>query len=278
MSWATAGPGCAGGAVSVQEPGVRLLMVGDVVGRAGRRTAAELLPELKRELGLDFLVVQGENIAGGFGLTRETVDELLDAGANVITSGNHVWARSEFIPHLDDESVPVVRPANYPEATPGRGVIVLGRVVVVCLIGRLFMDEAESPFAAADRVLENLGDGKTILVDFHAEATSEKQAMGWHLDGRVAAVAGTHTHVPTADTRVLPGGTAYVSDVGMVGAADSIIGMQARPALQRFLNPAPMRLTVENSGPMMFNSVMIETDDSTGLALSIGRVDRRVDG
>ena len=253
-------------------------MVGDVVGRSGRRTVTKLVPELKRELALDLVVIQGENIAGGFGLTRETVGELLDAGANVITAGNHVWARNEFLPHLDDESLPVLRPANYPASTRGRGVIDLGRVAVVNLIGRLFVGDAESPFAAADRVLEGLGAGKTILVDFHAEATSEKQAMGWHLDGRVAAVVGTHTHVPTADARVLPRGTAYVSDVGMVGAADSVIGMRTREALQRFLSPVPTRLKVENAGPMIFNSVMIETDDATGLAVSIDRVDRRMEG
>jgi len=253
-------------------------MVGDVVGRSGRRTVAKLLPELKRELGVDFAVVQGENVAGGFGLTRETVAELLDAGADVITTGNHVWARNEFLPCLDDKSLPVVRPANYPGSAPGRGAIVLGRIVVVSLIGRLFMGDAGSPFAAADDVLKGPGAGKTVLVDFHAEATSEKQAMGWHLEGRVAAVVGTHTHVPTADARVLPGGTAYVSDLGMVGAANSVIGMQTREAVQRFLSPVSMRLKVESGGPMMFNSVMIETDDATGLALSIERVDRRVEG
>ena len=257
---------------------MRVLMVGDVVGRAGRRTIAELLPELRRELRLDLVVIQGENIAGGFGLTRETANELIDTGADVITTGNHVWARNEFLPDLDDVSLPVVRPANYPESAPGRGVIDLGSVVVVSLIGRLFMGDAGSPFAAADRVLKELGAGKTVLVDFHAEATSEKQAMGWHLEGRVAAVVGTHTHVPTADARVLPGRTAYVSDVGMVGAADSVIGMQAREAVHRFLSPVPTRLKVETGGPMMFNSVMIETDDATGLAVSIERVDRRMEG
>jgi len=257
---------------------VRVLMVGDVVGRAGRRTFTTLLPEIRRELGIDFVVVQGENIAGGFGLTRETVVELVDAGASVVTAGNHVWTRSEFLPCLDDASLPVVRPANYLESTPGRGLIDLGSLVVVCLIGRLFMGDAESPFAAVDRLLEHLGPRRTVLVDFHAEATSEKQAMGWYLDGRVAAVTGTHTHVPTADARVLPGGTAYVSDVGMVGAADSVIGMRTREALGRFLTPAPQRLTVEEAGPMVFNSVMVEADDSTGLAVSIERVDRGMDG
>ena len=257
---------------------MRVLMVGDVVGRAGRRAVAGLLPELTQELLLDFVVVQGENIAGGFGLTRETVDELFQAGADVITTGNHVWARGEFIPHLDDESLPVVRPANYPESSPGRGVISIGRIVVVSLVGRLFMGDAGSPFAAMDRVLEGPGAGKTVLVDFHAEATSEKQAMGWHLEGRVAAVVGTHTHVPTADARVLPGGTAYVSDLGMVGAADSVIGMRTREALQRFLSTEPARLKVETDGPIVFNSVLIETDDSTGRALSIARVDRRLEG
>jgi len=253
-------------------------MVGDVIGRGGRRTLAALLPELKRELSVDLAVIQGENIAGGYGLTLETAQELLDAGADVITTGNHVWAQKEFLPHLDDESHPFVRPANYSESAPGRGVIDLGSAVVINLIGRLFVGDAESPFVAVDRVLKALPPGRTVFVDFHAEATSEKQAMGWYLRGRVAAVAGTHTHVPTADARILPGGTAYVSDLGMVGAADSVIGMQAEEALHMFLSPVPVRLRVENKGPMVFNSILVDTDDSTGLAVSVARVDREVSG
>jgi metallophosphoesterase (TIGR00282 family) len=249
-------------------------MVGDVVGRPGRQTLAGLLPGLREELGIDLAVVQGENIAAGFGLTQDTVRELLDAGADVVTTGNHVWDRKEFIPLLDETEFPVIRPMNYPETAPGRGHIDLGRAVVVNLIGRVFVGEADSPFAAVDRFLKTpAAVGRPVLVDFHAEATSEKQAMGWYLDGRVCAVVGTHTHVATADPRILPKGTAYVTDLGMVGPIDSVIGMEPQDALYRFVNNVPRHLRVAE-GRCRFNSVLIDVDDATGAAREIERIDR----
>ncbi len=254
---------------------MRILMIGDVVGRGGRRTLSKLLPGLRQELEIDFVTVQGENIAAGFGLTLETANELLEGGADVITTGNHVWDRREFFEYLDDPKVPVVRPMNYPPAAPGRGSLDLGPVAVVNLIGRVFVGEFDSPFSVIDELLASgWGAGKPIIVDFHAEATSEKMALAWHLDGRAAAVVGTHTHVATADNRVLPGGTAYVSDLGMVGAVESIIGFEVEDSLSRFLTNMPRRLRVVDKGPMRFNSVLIDVDDATGKARSITRVDR----
>jgi metallophosphoesterase (TIGR00282 family) len=248
-------------------------MVGDVVGRPGRQAVAGLLPRLREELEIDLAVVQGENIAAGFGLTRDTVHELMSAGADVITTGNHVWDRKEFMADLNQTELPVIRPMNYPDTAPGRGYIDLGNVIVANLIGRVFMGEADSPFAVIDRFLKtHAAVGRPILVDFHAEATSEKQAMGWYLDGKVAAVVGTHTHVATADPRILPRGTAYITDLGMVGAIDSVIGMATEDALYRFLNNIPRHLRVAD-GPCRFNSVLIDIDD-TGATRSIERIDR----
>jgi metallophosphoesterase (TIGR00282 family) len=253
-------------------------MIGDVVGKGGRRTLAEILPALRRELRVDFVTVQGENIAAGFGLTVETAGELLDAGADVITTGNHVWDRKEFMPSLDDPRLPVIRPLNYPASAPGRGCLDMGPVAVINLIGRVFVGEFDSPFTVADDLLAGgWGSGKPVIVDFHAEATSEKMALAWHLDGRVAAVVGTHTHVPTADARVLPGGTAFVSDLGMVGGMDSVIGMSVQDSLSRFLTGINNRLKPVDGGPMRFNSVLIETDDRTKMAKSITRVDRELE-
>jgi metallophosphoesterase (TIGR00282 family) len=249
-------------------------MVGDVIGRPGRQAVAAILPRLREELRIDLAVVQGENIAAGFGLTLDTVRELLESGADVITTGNHVWDRKEFMPHLNESELPVIRPMNYPSTAPGRGFVDLGHVVVVNLIGRVFIGEADSPFAAIDRFLTTpTAVGRPILVDFHAEATSEKQAMGWYLDGKVAAVVGTHTHVATADPRILPKGTAYVTDLGMVGPIDSVIGMETEDALYRFLNNIPRHLRVAG-GRCRFNSVLIELDDATAAPRSIERVDR----
>ncbi len=253
-------------------------MVGDVVGRGGRQTFARLLPELRNELGFDLVVVQGENIAAGFGLTLETARDIIEAGADVITTGNHVWDKREFLPHLDDPALPVIRPLNYPPAAPGRGCIDLGPIAVINLIGRVWVGEFDSPFAVVDDLLAGgFGAGKPVLVDFHAEATSEKAALGRHLDGRVAAVVGTHTHVATADQRILPGGTAFVSDLGMVGATESIIGMGIEESLGRFLTGINRRFKPVESGPMRFNSVMIEVDETTGKATGIERVDRELE-
>ena len=255
---------------------MRILMVGDVIGRGGRNALCGLLPGLRDELNIDFVTAQGENLAGGFGLTRSTVADLLDSGVDVVTTGNHVWDKREFVEDLDDPSLPVLRPMNYPAIAPGRGCVDMGPVAVVNLIGRVFVGEFDSPFAVIDELLASgWGKGKPLVVDFHAEATSEKSALGWHLDGRASAVCGTHTHVPTADCRVLPGGTAFVSDLGMVGSPDSVIGMQVDDVLARFLTGVPKRMSPVASGPMNFNSVLIDVDDETSRAVGISRVDRK---
>ncbi len=255
---------------------MRILMIGDIIGRPGRRAIRRLVPEVREELGIDMVIANAENTAGGFGLTLETAYELLESGVDVLTSGNHVWDQKEIVPHMD-EGLPLVRPANYPDA-PGRGYMIHDGVMVLNLMGRVFMPPLDCPFRTATGILNEVVDDdgpKVILVDFHAEATSEKQAMGWYLDGRVSAVVGTHTHVGTVDTRVLPMGTAYVSDLGMTGPVDSVIGSEADAVLDRFLTGLPHRLTVAG-GPVMMNSVVIEVDAETGKASSIKRLDRTV--
>ena len=264
------------GAVWSRGRHVRTLMIGDVIGRPGRTAVSSLLPGLRDELNIDLVVANGENAAGGFGLTLDTADELLAAGVDVITSGNHIWDQREIVPHLD-EDIPVLRPLNYPPAAPGRGHVVIKGVLVVNLIGRVFVGTFDDPFRTIADLLETQEERPAItLVDFHAEATSEKAALGWYLDGRVSAVIGTHTHVATADARLLPKGTAYVSDVGMVGPIDSIIGVRPQEVLDRFLTQVPRRLVVEAKGPVRFNSVLIDVDE-TGLASSIERIDRVVE-
>jgi len=251
-------------------------MIGDVIGQPGRRAISRMVPALRREYGLDLVVANGENAAGGFGITLETAHELLESGVDVLTSGNHIWDQKEIIPHLD-EGLPLLRPANYPDA-PGRGYLVLGDVVVLNLMGRVFMAPLDCPFRTADQLLREVkanGTPRVILVDFHAEATSEKQAMGWYLDGVVSAVFGTHTHVGTVDARILPKGTGYVTDVGMTGPVNSVIGSDTGAVLERFLTAMPQRLPVAE-GPVMLNSVLVDVDPGTGKALTISRVDRMV--
>lgn len=258
---------------------MRILMIGDVVGSGGRRAVGDLLRGLKTELDIDFVTLQGENLAAGIGLTVDTVIEMVEAGVNVITTGNHVWDKRDFIDHLDDPHLPVLRPLNYPPGTPGRGAADdSGPVAVISLIGRVWLGEFDSPFAVVDDLLAGgFGQGKPVVVDFHAEATSEKAALAWHLDGRVAAVVGTHTHVPTADCKVLPGGTGFVSDLGMVGAVDSILGVEIDGSLKRFLTGYRQRMQPVRRGLMNFNSVCVDIDDTTGLASSIERVDRQIE-
>jgi metallophosphoesterase (TIGR00282 family) len=252
-------------------------MIGDVVGKPGRRAVRSLVPGLRRELRLDLVIANGENSAGGAGLTSKTADELLSSGVDVITSGNHVWDQKEIIPHLDGES-PILRPLNSPPATPGRGFVDLGKIMIVNLIGRVFVGTFDCPFRAMDSLLESRrSPAAAIVVDIHAEATSEKAALAHYLDGRVSAVLGTHTHVPTADARLLPGGTAFVSDVGMVGPLNSILGVEPTQVLERFLTQMPRRLKVAGDGPVSFNGVMVEIDDSSGKATAIERVDREVE-
>jgi metallophosphoesterase (TIGR00282 family) len=253
---------------------MRVLCIGDIVGKPGRRTVAALVPRIRHDLNIDAVIANGENAAAGRGLTAGTARELFEASIDVITSGNHIWAQADIIPMLEGEA-PIVRPANYPEGVPGRGLCTLGSLTVLNLMGRTFMYEIDDPFRVADRLLAGVPANATVFVDMHAEATSEKAAMAWYLDGRVTAVVGTHTHVPTADCRVLPGGTAFVSDLGMVGPRDSIIGVEVAPVIRKFLTGMPARFTVaEKSKTAVFNAVLVETDDATGRARSIERLDR----
>jgi len=253
---------------------LKLLMVGDVMGKPGRRAVAGLLPSLRDELEPDLVIANGENAAAGRGLTEGTAQAILEAGVDVITSGNHIWDQKEIIPILGGET-PIVRPLNYPPGVPGRGLLTRKGITVINLQGRTFMPDIDCPFRAADAACGELPEDAIIVVDMHCEATSEKQGLGRYLDGRVAAVLGTHTHVPTADARVLPGGTAYVTDVGMVGPRESIIGNEIEPVLQRFLTGLPGRLPVEEkSDVVQFNAVLVEIDEATRRARSITRVDR----
>jgi 2',3'-cyclic-nucleotide 2'-phosphodiesterase len=252
-----------------------ILSIGDVIGKPGREAISQLLPGLRREYKVDFVILNGENAAGGVGLTQATARELLDAGVDVLTSGNHIWAQKDIIPSLDSD-MPVIRPLNYPPGVPGRGYIVRGGVAVVNLIGRTYIGSYDCPFRTMDALLAKLGQ-KTVIVDFHAEATSEKVALGWYLDGRVSAVLGTHTHVGTTDTRILPHGTAYVTDIGMTGPLESVIGDNVEAVIQRFLTNLPNRLGV-GQGRVGFNGILVRVDDATGRATSIERIYREVEG
>jgi metallophosphoesterase (TIGR00282 family) len=250
---------------------VRVLFVGDVVGAPGRRALAATLPALRERHEPDFVVVNGENAAGGLGITEKTARELLDLGVDAITLGNHGYRHQEVYGYLDrDERI--VRPANYPRGSPGRGHTIVerdgARLAVVNLGGMVFREAARSPFAEADAVLRELRErADHVLVDFHAEATSEKVAMGWHLDGRVAACLGTHTHVPTADARVLPGGTAYVTDVGMTGARGGVIGVKREQAVERFLTMTNVRFEPSDED-LWLNAALVQGRED-GLASSI---------
>ena len=250
-----------------------ILAIGDIVGKPGRKAVSQLLPGLRQQYGLKLIIANGENAAGGIGLTPETAQELLDAGVDVITSGNHIWAQKEIFPYLEGQ-MPIVRPLNYPPGVPGRGYITLGPVAVVNIMGRTFIGNLDCPFQAMDKLLAKLKQ-PVIIVDFHAEATSEKVAMGRYLDGRVSAVLGTHTHVGTIDTQILAGGTAYVTDIGMTGPTDSVIGDDVDAVIQRFLTGLHHRLSVGKGKPVL-NAVMVDIDDATGRARTIERIYREV--
>jgi 2',3'-cyclic-nucleotide 2'-phosphodiesterase len=254
-----------------ESPAVKLLFVGDVVGGIGRRTLAALLPAIRESHQPDFVVVNGENAAGGVGIAQKTARELLELGADAITLGNHAFRHREVYDLLDREDR-IVRPANYPKGSPGRGHTVVERdgvrLGVVNLSGLVFLEAVRSPFADADAALAELRDrADAVLVDMHAEATSEKVALGWHLDGRATACIGTHTHVPTADARVLPGGTAYITDVGMTGPRGGVIGVKRELALERFLSLTNVRFETSDDDPWL-NAVLIEADPN-GRATSI---------
>jgi metallophosphoesterase (TIGR00282 family) len=253
---------------------VRLLFVGDVVGSPGRRALATLLPGLVERHAPDFVVVNGENSAGGVGITERIARGILELGVDAITLGNHAYRHTEVYPYLDREPR-IVRPANYPKADPGRGHTVVekdgARLAVVNLAGTIFLDSNRSPFAEVDGILAELrGQADHVLVDMHAEATSEKVAMGWYLDGRVTACVGTHTHVPTADARVLPEGTAYITDVGMTGPRESVIGVERELAIRRFKTQTPVKFETANGDPWL-NGVLIEAGDD-GHARSIEQI------
>ncbi len=258
---------------------MRILFVGDVVGSPGRRILKSALPRLVTEHRPDLVIVNGENSAAGNGLTPETADEIFRCGCDVVTSGNHVWDRREILPYLE-RNERLLRPANYPEGSPGGGVCLLeGRdgtpCAVINLMGRVFLSTLDDPFRAADDILREIGDrARVVIVDFHAEATSEKVAFGWHLDGRVTAVLGTHTHVATADERVLPGGTAVITDVGMTGPYDSVIGVEKSQVLERFLTHRPVRFTPA-TGDARLAGVLIEASPATGRAEWIRRIEVR---
>lgn len=258
---------------------MRILFVGDVVGRSGRTIVYERLPGLVQDWKLDLVVVNGENAAGGFGITEAIYRELVDAGADAITLGNHAWDQREALVFIERAEC-LIRPINYPAGTPGRGSRLIKtkngeRALVINAMGRIFMDALDDPFAAIDRELSACALGKqaeAIIVDIHGEATSEKQAMGFYCDGRASLVVGTHTHVPTADARVMPGGTAFISDVGMTGDYDSVIGMDKEEPLTRFLRKVPTARFEPASGPATLCAVAVETDPATGLAACVGAV------
>jgi hypothetical protein len=260
---------------------MRILFLGDVVGKPGRRAVVESVPHLLATAGVDFVIANCENASGGVGVDPRAASELLKAGVDVLTSGNHIWAKRDIVEYLRDSDV-LVRPLNFVPGSPGRGFTVKHsrsgiEVGVVNLIGRVFMANYDCPFRAADAALEALrGRAQVILVDMHAEATSEKVAMGWYLDGRVSAVVGSHTHVQTADERVLPEGTAYLTDAGMCGPRDSVIGVKRELVLDRFLTQMPTRFEVA-VGPALLQGALIDVDEASGRAQAITRVQHIVE-
>jgi len=255
---------------------VKILFIGDIVGKPGRQALSRELDRLVDRYQVDLVIANGENAAGGFGLTAEVVKELFGLGIHCLTSGNHIWDKKEQVAHvLADPSI--VRPANYPPGTPGCGSMIVKtpggvKVAVLNLEGRVYMKNLDCPFRIADQEIDRLRqETPVIFVDFHAEATSEKAALGWYLDGRVSAVVGTHTHVQTADERILTQGTAYMSDVGMTGSFDSVIGIGKDEAIQRFLTQMPVKFEVPKKD-MRINAVVVNIDENSGKALSIERI------
>lgn len=259
---------------------MKILFIGDIVGSSGRRALKEQLPGLKSALRPDFIIVNGENAAGGKGLTSAIANEFFELGVHGITMGNHTWDQKEIFDWIDDEAR-IVRPANYPPGTPGKGMAVLKQgdkeLVLINAMGRTFLPALDCPFRTLDKLLEkSKKKAQVTLVDFHAEATSEKLAVGWYLDGKVSAVVGTHTHVQTHDEQVLPQGTAYVTDVGMTGSREGILGMERESVIRKFITQLPVRFTADE-GKYHFHAVFITVDESSGKAENIKLI-RKIEG
>jgi metallophosphoesterase (TIGR00282 family) len=249
---------------------MKILFIGDIFGSPGRRIVADHLQDIIKAQGIDVAIANAENSAGGFGITPALAEDLFALGLDALTTGNHIWDKREIYDYLG-RTPRLLRPANYPPETPGSGMVVVKQCAILNLQGRTYMPNTDCPFRAADRILAELDPAiKVRFVDFHAEVTSEKIAMGWYLDGRVSAVIGTHTHVPTADTRILPGGTAYQTDVGMTGPYDSIIGVEKELIVKRFLTAMPVRMEAAKRD-VELHSVIIDVDELTGKATSIRR-------
>ena len=252
---------------------MRILFIGDIVGRPGRSIIIDKLSEIRKERGIDFVIANAENASGGTGIVAQNAETLFDAGIDFFTSGNHIFQNKEYA-GLFKSYPQIIRPANYPDSVPGKGFYTIGQppVTIINLIGRTFMDPNDCPFQKIDSILNEISDdNKIIVVDFHAEATSEKTAMGLYLNGRVSALIGTHTHVQTADEKILSEGTAYITDVGMAGPSDSVIGVDKDAIIKRFLTGLPVRFTVAK-GPAFMNAVVFDVDEGTGKATSIERI------
>lgn len=260
---------------------MNILFIGDIFGRPGRETVKKLLPEYRKKHSIHLVIANAENMHHGKGVSENQLQELQKVGVDFFTSGNHIWKEREIIPRLDDKKLPLIRPANYPPGVPGRGYAVvqgglMQKILVINLMGRVFMSaNLDCPFRTADRILKEYEHEQlnAIFIDFHAETTSEKAAMGHYLDGRVTAVIGTHTHVPTFDARVLPGGTAFQSDVGFTGPIDSIIGLEKTSIIKQFLTQVPVKHEVAD-GDTVFNALKIEVDDKTRKAVRVEQIQR----
>ena len=259
---------------------MKILFIGDIVGSPGREAIRALLPELKKEFKLDFVIANAENAAGGSGITPKVAEELFESGVEVLTSGDHIWKKREVFEIINEEER-ILRPANFPDCAPGSGFNIFKtkaavKLGVINVNGRVFMEPLECPFRVALAAQEKLSkEAKIIIVDIHAEATSEKVAMGWYLDGKASAVLGTHTHIQTADERILPQGTAYITDVGMTGPCDSVIGRRVEDVLQRFLSAVPTRFEIAQEN-VQLQGVVLDIDEETGKARSIVRVQKKL--
>ena len=249
---------------------MRILFIGDIFGSPGRRIVADHLQDIVKAQSIDVAIANAENSAGGFGVTPAIAEDLFKLGLDALTTGNHIWDKREIYDYIE-RTPRLIRPANYPPGVPGAGVVVVKNCAIINLQGRVYMPHTDCPFRAADQILAGLDPAvKVRFVDFHAEVTSEKIAMAWYLDGRVSALVGTHTHVPTADTRILPGGTAYQTDAGMTGPYDSVIGVEKEMILKRFMTAMPVRMEAGKSA-VELHSVIIDVDDATGKAIAIRR-------